>query len=57
MALADDSEFRLGEQLQQIGARRAQADLDDPVGHGDDLGNRAQCVLERIAARAAQLLR
>ena len=55
LALADQRELGLGEQLQQIGPRRLQADLEHAIGHRDDLVDRAQRVLERIVAVGGDL--
>ena len=51
----DDREVRLGEQRQQVRARREQPDFDDPVGHRDDVLDRAERVLERVLAARAEL--
>ena len=51
---ASQPHFRLGEQLQQIGPRRIEADLDHPVGHRDDFGNRAKRILQAVAASGPQ---
>ena len=56
-AVAEDRQLGLGEQRQQIGARRDQPDLDHPVGHCDDVVDRAERVLERILAAARRFAR
>ena len=54
LAVQDDRHFGLGEQLQEIGPRAAQADLEHAVGHRDDILDRAEHRLQRVAARPAQ---
>ena len=53
--LADKCEFGQGEQLQQVGAGGAEADLDHPVGHRDDFVDCADGVLERVEAGGTAL--
>ena len=53
-AAADDRDFRLGEQREQVRARREQPDFDHPVGHRDDVVDRAERVLERVLAARAR---
>ena len=54
-AAARHRELGLGEQRQQIGARRDQPDLDHPVGHRHHVVDRAERVLQRILAAAGDL--
>ena len=50
---ANDREFGLGEQVEQVGAGRSEPDFDHPVGHRDDVLDRAQRIVEAaIAGRA-----
>ena len=53
-AAEDDRHFRLGEQLQQIGARAAQRDFQHRVGHRGDQFDAAEHRLQRVAARPAR---
>jgi hypothetical protein len=50
----DDRHFGMGEQLQEIGPRPPQADLQHLVGHRDDVVDRAEHRLQRVAACPAQ---
>ena len=55
VAVAQDRHLRLREQRQQSGPRRAQRDLDDPVGHRHHVDDGAECILEAVLASAAKL--
>src|SRR3546814_7295718 len=48
-----DAQFRLGEQLEEVRARRFEADFQHVVGHCLDLVDHAQLDLEVVAAGAA----
>src|SRR6185369_10447165 len=51
VAPAQDGKFRLSKDGEQVWPWRAQADFDHAISHRDDVFDRAQSVLEGIAAR------
>ena len=52
---AQDREFGLRQQRQEVGTRREQLDLDHPVGHRNNVLDRPKRVLEWIAAALGEL--
>ena len=55
-AIAHQRQFGLGQQLQQIGPRRDQPDLDHPAGHRHHIIDRAERVGQRVEAGPGDLL-